>query len=177
MRGRSRARPPGIPGPSPVLTEDPGGQQRDGVGHERVPVQSVAELVEVHEQGLGHRTVREPDGAVPGGGPLRPSGERGAIREKGPSPPRADPEKRAGQRATFESFAVDDEPPWESRAEDAIGLVGAGRDRHGVMRVGGEWMGSSDVDHVIGEADPALFGVQAETLVSVIARARGTGSE
>jgi len=104
-------------------------------------------------------------------------GERASYRDKEPMTLDVDAEKLVGESATFESFAVDDEPPWESRAEDAIGLVGAGRDRHGVMRVGGEWMGSSDVDHVIGEADPALFGVQAETLVSVIARARGTGSE
>lgn len=37
-----------------------------------------------------------------------------------------------------------DEPPWGAAREDAIGLVAAGRDRAGALRVGGEIMASRD---------------------------------
>lgn len=36
------------------------------------------------------------------------------------------------------------EPAWEATREEAIGLVAAGRDAHGVLRVGGELMASAD---------------------------------
>jgi hypothetical protein len=101
-------------------------------------------------------------------------GPRPSYRGKEPMTLDVDPEKLVEVVGDFESFAVEADPPWEATADDAIGLVGAGRDRHGVMRVGGEFMGSSDVDHVAAEIDPALFGASAETIAQVIARARGT---
>jgi hypothetical protein len=101
-------------------------------------------------------------------------GARPSYRGKEPMTLDVDPEKLVEERVVFESSAVDDDPPWEATAEDAIGLVGAGRDRRGVMRAGGEWMGSTDVDHAAGESDPALFGTSSATLADVIARARGT---
>ncbi len=36
------------------------------------------------------------------------------------------------------------EPAWTACVEEAIGLVCAGRDRHGVLRVGGDWLVSRD---------------------------------
>jgi hypothetical protein len=99
---------------------------------------------------------------------------RASYRGKEPLTLDVDPEKLVDAAVTFATAEVEDEPPWQATAEDAIGLVGAGRDRHGVMRVGGEFMGSSDVDHAAGENDPALFGASIATLAEVVARARGT---
>lgn len=104
------------------------------------------------------------------------AGARVSYRGKEPMTLDIDPEALVAGRAVYDSFEVDDDPPWQATAGDAIGLVGAGRDRHGVLRVGGEFMGSSDVDHALGEHDPALFGVLPETLANVIARALGTSS-
>lgn len=101
-------------------------------------------------------------------------GDRPSYRGKPPMTLDVDPETLVTARATFPTTAALDEPPWEVTLNDAIGLVAAGRDRHGVMRVGGELMASSDVDHVGGEDDPALFGVTPETLREVIARSART---
>ena len=101
-------------------------------------------------------------------------GARPSYRGKEPATLGVDPAALVDGRAEFETFDVDDDPPWEATAEDAIGLVGAGRDRQGVLRVGGELMASRDVDHVAGEFDPALFGASPETIATVIARCRGT---
>lgn len=101
-------------------------------------------------------------------------GARASYRGKEPMTLDVDPEAIAGERGVFDTFDVADDPPWEATAEDAIGLVGAGRDRGGVLRAGGEFMGSSDVDHAAGEIDPALFGASPETLRDVIARSART---
>lgn len=37
-----------------------------------------------------------------------------------------------------------DEPPWQATREEAIGIVAAGRDARGVLRIGGELMASHD---------------------------------
>jgi hypothetical protein len=37
------------------------------------------------------------------------------------------------------------DPPWTATREEAIGIVAAGRDRTGLVRVGGELMASRDV--------------------------------
>lgn len=101
-------------------------------------------------------------------------GSRASFRGKEPMTLDVDPLKLVDEVASFDVHDVEDDPPWDATAEDAIGLVGAGRDRDGVMRVGGELMGSSDIDHAAGEVDPALFGTTAATIAQVIARARGT---
>lgn len=98
---------------------------------------------------------------------------RASHRGQAPMTLDVDPEKLVEERGTFDSYAVEDDPPWDATAEDAIGLVAAGRDRQGVMRVGGELMGSSDVDHAAGDVDGALFGTTAATIRDVVARARG----
>lgn len=36
------------------------------------------------------------------------------------------------------------DPPWSATRDEAIGIVAAGRDRHGAMRIGGELMASRD---------------------------------
>jgi hypothetical protein len=101
-------------------------------------------------------------------------GPRASYRGKEPMILGVDPEKLVEVDGTFTTTEVEDDPPWEATAEAEIGLVGAGRDRNGVLRVGGELMGSSDVDHLLGQRDPALFGALPATLADVIGRARGT---
>lgn len=101
-------------------------------------------------------------------------GSRASFRGKEPMILDVDPEKLVDEAVAFEMRDVEADPPWEATAEDAIGLVGAGRDRDGIMRVGGEFMGSSDVDHVAAESDPALFGATPATIAAVITKARGT---
>lgn len=101
-------------------------------------------------------------------------GPRGSYRGKEPMTLDVDPEALVGERGVFETFELEDDPPWEATAEDAIGLVGAGRDRNGIFRVGGELMGSSDVDLAAGDHDPALFGASPATIADVIARAERT---
>lgn len=99
-------------------------------------------------------------------------GARASYRGKEPMTLDVDPEKLVETASSLATFEVDDDPPWEATAEDAIGLIGAGHDRHGVMRVGGELMASSDVDHVAGEHDPALFGTTSEMLEDVLRKTR-----
>jgi hypothetical protein len=101
-------------------------------------------------------------------------GPRASYRGKEPMILGVDPEKLVEVDGTFTTTEVEVDPPWEATAEAEIGLVGAGRDRNGVLRVGGELMGSSDVDHLLGQRDPALFGALPATLADVIGRARGT---
>lgn len=101
-------------------------------------------------------------------------GPRASYRDKEPMTLDVDPSSLVDDVVTCTTSAVDDEPPWEATAEDAIGLVAAGRDRHSVLRAGGEFIGSSDVDHAAGEFDPALFGASPETIAAVTARCRGT---
>lgn len=100
--------------------------------------------------------------------------DRASYRDKEPMILDVDPAKLVDESVTFDTNDVEDDPPWEAKAEDAIGLVAAGRDRDGVVRVGGEFMGSSDIDHAAGEFDPALFGASPDTIAAVIARCRGT---
>jgi len=50
------------------------------------------------------------------------------------------------------------EPPWASSREDAIGLVGAGRDHAGGMRIGGELMVSRDA---VGRLESRLASLSA----------------
>ena len=54
------------------------------------------------------------------------------------------------------------EPPWAATCEEAIGVVGAGRDRAGLMRIGGELMVSRDalvaLEEELVTAKPAAFG-------------------
>jgi len=87
-----------------------------------------------------------------------------------------------------------DEPPWTATTQEAIGLVGAGRDHGGRLRVGGELMVSRDalarlevgletppadhaaigelVDATLGAPGVALFGVRSlRSIQDVIARA------
>lgn len=49
----------------------------------------------------------------------------------------------AGQMGSS-SGTVHDEPPWSATRDEAIGVVGAGRDASGRLRVGGELMASRD---------------------------------
>jgi len=88
-----------------------------------------------------------------------------------------------------------DEPPWSAVVSEAIGVIGAGRDREGRLRVGGELMVSRDalarleaaletapadpaaigelVDATLGAPGVALFGVRSlRSLRDVIARAQ-----
>jgi hypothetical protein len=102
--------------------------------------------------------------------------ERPSYRGKQPMTLDVDPEKLVEARDSFPTQEVEEDPPWEVTAEDAIGLVGAGHDRHGVMRVGGEFMGSTDVDHVTHHDDAALFGAQPETLREALRRAESLRS-
>ena len=101
-------------------------------------------------------------------------GDRASYRGKEPMALDVDADRLVDDVVAVASYAVEDEPPWSVTTEDAIGLVGAGPDRNGVLRVGGEFMGSSDVDHAAGEFDPALFGATPETIAGLIARCRGT---
>ena len=86
-----------------------------------------------------------------------------------------------------------DEPPWSAVVSEAIGVIGAGRDRAGRQRVGGELMVSRDalarleaalqtapdpaaigelVDATLGAPGVALFGIRSlRSLRDVIARA------
>jgi len=82
--------------------------------------------------------------------------------------------------ALEDAAPVGPEPPWQAKVDEAIGVVAAGRDAHGVMRVGGELMASrdaiarleellvderADVAHAVGEALSApgvvTFGVRS----------------
>lgn len=92
-----------------------------------------------------------------------------------------------------ERLDADDDPPWAATAEEAIGLLGAGRDARGVFRVGGELLVSRDalaslearadtapladlprvVDETLAAPGVALDGVRSlATVLDVIARAR-----
>ena len=84
------------------------------------------------------------------------------------------------------------EPPWSATVDEAIGPVAAGRDGHGRLRVGGEFMASSDavaklesalakpdcaIDRAVDEAfttgGATIYGVRSLTsLRDVILRAR-----
>jgi hypothetical protein len=84
---------------------------------------------------------------------------------------------------------VIDEPPWKAVREDAIGIVAAGPDREGKMRVGGEFMASRDaiadlearlangeaaasaVEAALASPNAVLFGARAETITGVILEA------
>lgn len=92
-------------------------------------------------------------------------------------------------KATSTASSGDDlrgDPPWAATRDEAIGVVGAGRDRDGRMRIGGELMASRDavtrlearlaevddsdavaigsaVDASLGAADVALVGVRSLT--------------
>jgi hypothetical protein len=48
------------------------------------------------------------------------------------------------------------DPPWQATREEAIGLVGAGRDRDGRLRIGGELMASRDAVLALEAAAEAL---------------------
>ena len=47
-------------------------------------------------------------------------------------------------RSSETAGRIEDEPPWSATREEAIGIVGAGRDESGKLRVGGELMASRD---------------------------------
>jgi hypothetical protein len=85
------------------------------------------------------------------------------------------------------------DPPWEATCEEAIGLVGAGRDARGVLRVGGDLLVSRDalarleerlrdteaadvprvVDETLAAPGVALDGVKSlASIADVVARAR-----
>jgi hypothetical protein len=57
-----------------------------------------------------------------------------------------------------------EDPPWAAALDEAIGVVGAGRDRAGRMRLGGELMISRDalaaLEHELatGDAEPGAVG-------------------
>jgi hypothetical protein len=88
-----------------------------------------------------------------------------------------------GERARATDADLRAEPPWASTREEAIGIVAAGRDREGAMRLGGELMVSRDavkglesrlahhediataVDATLGAPDVALVGVRSLTSV------------
>jgi hypothetical protein len=57
-----------------------------------------------------------------------------------------------GPPEAADALADLDEPPWAATAEEAIGLVAAGRDRAGRMRIGGELMVSRDALAVLEQA-------------------------
>ena len=70
---------------------------------------------------------------------------------------------------------VPDDPPWRATAEEVIGLVGAGRDREGTLRLGGALLASRDAVHEA-ERRAATIGPDADELghmVSAIFRAPG----
>lgn len=100
-------------------------------------------------------------------------GARSSYRDKEPMTLDVDPAKLIDDASPlFTTSAVEDEPPWEATIEDAIGLVAAGRDRNGVMCVGGEFMASSDVDPLAGDPRAALFGTTIDALREVVRKAR-----
>ncbi len=88
-----------------------------------------------------------------------------------------------GERADTTDADLRAEPPWAATREEAIGIVAAGRDRDGMMRLGGELMVSRDavkglesrlahhedigaaVDATLGAQDVALVGVRSLTSV------------
>jgi hypothetical protein len=62
----------------------------------------------------------------------------------------------------FAGTAADDprgDPPWAATREEAIGIVAAGRDREGRIRIGGELMASRDV---IAQLENEVASVEAE---------------
>jgi hypothetical protein len=61
------------------------------------------------------------------------------------------------------------DPPWQATREEAIGLVGAGRDREGRLRIGGELMASRDAVLAL-EASLAALPAGAD-LVDAVGRA------
>jgi hypothetical protein len=64
------------------------------------------------------------------------------------------------------------DPPWSATRDEAIGVVGAGRDRHGRLRIGGEFMASRDavahLEQEIAEApgDPARIDRAVDALAA-----------
>jgi hypothetical protein len=56
------------------------------------------------------------------------------------------------------------EPPWTATQEEAIGLVAAGRDAYGRIRIGGEFMASSDAVAKL-EAALALPGIDVDRAI------------
>ena len=91
---------------------------------------------------------------------------------------------RCRRRPSAEDLRGD--PPWAATRDEAIGVIGAGRDRAGRLRIGGELMVSRDavtrlearladaedsdaaaiagaVDASLGAADVALVGVRSLT--------------
>ncbi len=62
-----------------------------------------------------------------------------------------------------------DEPPWAATVNEAIGIIAAGHDRHGVLRVGGDLLASRDAiarleARVIGAAPDAIAAIVTEEL-------------
>lgn len=76
-------------------------------------------------------------------------GERASHRGHAPATLDVDPDRIVDALGASALSAVPteparDEPPWEATLEEAIGIVAAGRDADGLMRVGGELMASRD---------------------------------
>jgi hypothetical protein len=74
---------------------------------------------------------------------------------------------------TRDARDLEDDPQWTVVMEDAIGAVCAGPDRHGVLRLGGEFMASRDAVAALERGAPippraTFFGVKTETLRSAL---------
>lgn len=96
-------------------------------------------------------------------------------------------------RGLPEASAVTEEPPWTATQEEAIGVIAAGRDAHGRLRLGGEFMASSDavarleealasssedLERIIDNAfaGATLFGAKLESIRDVLVKASSASS-
>ncbi|MDB4994411.1 MAG: hypothetical protein JWM74_1843 [Myxococcaceae bacterium] len=96
-------------------------------------------------------------------------GERLAVHMPGLTGSIAPPPLGAPPPPAVPPTLMPDEPPWAATVNEAIGMVAAGRDRHGVLRVGGDLLASRDAlarleARVIGAAPEAVAAIVAEEL-------------
>jgi hypothetical protein len=71
-------------------------------------------------------------------------------------------------RAPAPAPMVADDPPWNATIDEAIGPIGAGRDRTGALRLGGELMASTDA---VAELESRLAHASADDLGTIVAEA------
>jgi hypothetical protein len=96
-------------------------------------------------------------------------GERLALRAPEPTGSIAPPPLGAPPPPPVPPTSMPDEPAWAATVDEAIGLVAAGRDRHGVLRVGGDLLASRDAiarleARVVGAAPEAIAAIVTEEL-------------
>ena len=93
-------------------------------------------------------------------------GERLALHAPDPTGSIAPPPLGSPPPPAVPLTPTPDEPPWAAIVNEAIGIVAAGRDRHGVLRVGGDLLASRDAiarleSRVIGAAPEAIAAIAA----------------